>query len=367
MQRRTILLMMAAGLLLETSARADVPAGYKGKPFDPAVAGGVGIIPPTVKAGPYVIPGRLDFINYDLGGQPVAYSVVHHETKNGAGYRTDDPVATFSLTAQSKMDVWYDTGGALDGTFYPSATTADFYDGALDANDYFNYTVDVQTAGTYTLSTTFASGNGPPGGEGGDGTMGLQISVNGTMMVDWKDSFPGFATKANYHNWKPYPAFATLALDKGLQVLKFQCTANHLNLDYVQFALVGADAGASPDAPTAGDGGALDASGAAGDATGTAGASGAAGAAVGAAGGGVGSAGAGGESGAAGAVGGGGGGTAGAPAKSSKGGGCSYAPSSKPPTGGGLVIVALIAIVGSRARRRRVRGTSRGAITPTTF
>jgi hypothetical protein len=164
---------------------------------------------------------------------------VHHETKNGAGYRTDQPVATFSLTAQSKMDVWYDTGSALDGTFYPSAATADFYDGALDANDYFNYTVDVQTAGTYTVSTTFASGNGPAGGEGGDGTMGLQLFVNGSMMVDWKDSFPSFATKANYHNWKPYPAFATLTLDKGLQVLKVQCTANHLNLDYLQFALAG--------------------------------------------------------------------------------------------------------------------------------
>ena len=370
MQRRTILLIVAAGLLLETSARADVPAGYKGKPFDPAVAGGAGIIPPTVKAGPYVIPGRLDLINYDLGGQPVAYSVVHHETKNGAGYRTDVPVATFSLTAQSKMDVWYDTGGALDGTFYPSATTEDFYDGALDANDYFNYTVDVQTAGTYTLSTTFASGNGPPGGEGGDGTMGLQISVNGTMMVDWKDSFPNFATTANYHNWKPYPAFATLTLDKGLQVLKFQCTANHLNLDYVQFALAGADAGASPDAPTDADGGAADASGAAGEATGTAGASGAAGSTVGAAGaggGGVSVGGAGGESGAAGASGG-VAGFAGAPAKSSSGGGCSYALSSERPGGSGaLVLGALIALVGLRARRRRVSVTSDVTITNTTF
>jgi hypothetical protein len=361
-QRRTILVMMAAGLLLGTSARADVPAGYKGKPFDPAVAGGAGIIPATVKAGPYVIPGRLDFVNYDLGGETVAYSVDHHETKNGAGYRTDVPVATFSLTAQSKMDVWYDTGGALDGTFYPSATTEDFYDGALDANDWFNYTVDVQTAGTYTLSTTFASGNGPPGGEGGDGTMGLQISVNGTMMVDWKDSFPDFATKANYHNWKPYPAFATLTLDKGLQVLKFQCTANHLNLDYVQFALAGADGGASPDA-AADDGGAPDASGAGEEVAGAGGAAGATAGASGAAGAVVGGAGAGGESGAAGPS-----SVAGAAAKSSSGGGCSYAPSSESQGGSAaLVIGGALAIVGRRARRRRASAARVAAIATTTF
>ena len=233
---------LAAGLLLTSArhARASVPAAYTGKPFDPAVAGGAGIIPAGVKAGPYVIPGRLDFENYDMGPEGVTYSQNHHETKNGAGYRTDVPTATFSLTAQSKSDVWFQTGTAMDGMAYPSATTSDFYVSALDANDWFDYTVDVQTAGTYALSSTWATGNGPPGGEGGDGTLGLEVSVNGTTSASWNASFPDFATTASYHNWKPYPAFATLTLEAGLQLLTFKCTANHLNLDYVEFALVGA-------------------------------------------------------------------------------------------------------------------------------
>src|SRR5271166_2742674 len=97
---RSALVLFIAGSLppfvLEASARADVPVGYKGKPFDPALAGGVGHIPPTVKAGPYPIPGRLDFINYDLGGEMVAYHAGDHITNNGTesvklalGYRTD--------------------------------------------------------------------------------------------------------------------------------------------------------------------------------------------------------------------------------------------------------------------------------------
>jgi hypothetical protein len=105
---------------------------------------------------------------------------------------------------------------------------------------------------------------------GGMGEMGLQISVNGTQQVDWTATFPDYQTKANYHFWKPYPNFATLTLEAGLQVIKVQLTASHLNLDYIEFALVGPDAGAAGAAGAA-DGGA-GASGAAGT-PGTAGAS----------------------------------------------------------------------------------------------
>lgn len=189
--------------LIAASARADIPAGYAGKPFDPAVAGGVGKIPPTVKAGPYPIPGRIDVVNYDLGGVNVAYNSGLHETNHGGnGYRTDTPAPTLCVTSQADKDVWYDTGAGLDGTFYPTATTQDFYVGAVQIGDWFNFTVNVLTSGTYSLSSTWATGNGPPGGEGGDGTMGLQVFVNGTMAATWNAIFPNYETEASYHNWR---------------------------------------------------------------------------------------------------------------------------------------------------------------------
>jgi len=239
-------------LFVATPGRADVPAGYEGKPFDPAAAGGVGKIPATVKAGPYPIPGRIDFINYDLGGLNVGYFTTDHITNNGSesiklalGYRNDAPTATLCLSNQVEKDDWYQTGMAsLDGTFFPSATTADYYIGAVRPGDWFNYTVDVQSAGTYQLSSTWASGNGPPGGEGGDGAMELQVFVNGVMKADWKATFPNYQTQATFHNWMPFPNFATITLDAGLQVIKLQSVDPHLNLAYVQFDLLGADAGA---------------------------------------------------------------------------------------------------------------------------
>ena len=265
--RGAFALLTAGSLLLYTegAGRAAVPVGYKGKPFDPAVVGGAGKIPPTVLAGPYPIPGRIDFINYDMGGENVAYKCGDHITNNGSesiklalGYRTDAPTATLCLTNQVEKDSWYQTGTALDGTFFPSPTTADYYIGAVRPGDWFNYTVDVRTAGMYTLSSTWASGNGPPGGEGGNGAMELQVYVNNVMMTDWKATFPNYQTAATFHNWMPFPNFATIALDAGVQVIKLQSVDAHLNLAYVQFALVsdgGVDDGGASSDGGSGDGG----------------------------------------------------------------------------------------------------------------
>lgn len=261
---------VAAGLALSPvrATHADIPAGYLGKPFDPALAGGAGIIPPTVQAGPYPVPGRLDLANYDLGGDGVGYHAeAHYTTKDGDGYRTDRPTATMCLTITTKPDLWYDTGtAAKDGAFYPTDGVQDFYIGSVHPNDWFNYTIDVKTAGMYTLSSSFATGNGPPGGEGGDGEMQLLISVNGVQQADWKATFPDYQNKANFHNWKPYPAFAMLSLEAGLQVIQFKAPFKHLNLDYVQFDLVGGEGngGGSGTSGGATAGGAASTAGAAG-------------------------------------------------------------------------------------------------------
>jgi hypothetical protein len=241
-----------------SSASADIPAGYKGLPFDPKVAGGP-TIPPNIQAGPYTIPGRLDFINYDMGGDGVGYHAGDHITNNGSesvklalGYRSDAPTATLCLTNPIEKDDWYMTSPTLDGTPFPSATTADYYMGAIQVGDYFNFTVNVLTSGTYSLSSTWASGNGPPGGEGGDGAMGLQVFSNGVQLGSWSATFPNYETEANFHNWMAFPNFATVTLQAGIQVIKLQSTTKHLNTAYVVFALVQGDGGLDSGGSTAG-------------------------------------------------------------------------------------------------------------------
>jgi hypothetical protein len=377
-------------LLAGSSARAEIPATYKGTPFNTATAGGTKL-PATVKSGPYTLPGRLDFINYDMGGDGVGYHAGDHIAKGGAGYRVDGQTATLSWTGQCIpnvgnapcMNVWYDTSATLDGTVYPTPTTTDFTIGAVQVGDYFNFTVNVTTAGTYALSSTWASGAGDPGGEGGDGTMGLDVFSNGTKLGTWSAVFPNFNQTADFHHWKAYPNFAMVTLAAGPQVIKLQSKTKHLQLDYVQFDLVGADGGVTPTdagAPTdggaGGAGGAAGATGAAGSgatgaagsgATGTAGSGatgGAGGGATGAGGGGSGTGGSGvsgtggtGTTGAAGT----GGGTAGngAPA-ATKSGGCSLSAfNASGPAGsaGSFLAVAAMALglIGRSRRRARRR------------
>jgi hypothetical protein len=330
-------------------------------PFDPAVVGGAGKIPTSVKAGPYAIPGRLELENYDMGGEGVAYHAnSHYTTKNGDGYRVDRPTATMCMTDVSRTDLWYDTGTALDGQMYPNATDHDFYIGSIHPGDWFYYTVDVKTAGTYSVSSTFSTGNGPPGGEGGDGSMEMKISVNGTMQADWKTVFPNEATSANYHNWKPYPNFAKVTLEAGPQLIRIDLAYQHLNLDYLDFQLMGADGGvADGGGGSVGSTGAAGTTGAAGSTAnggtsgggagpasagdaGSSGTSGAGGTATGAAG----------SSGAGGTAGAGTGGSTGGSKGAKSSGGCAYAVSS-PKAGSALAGVLLLACAIAARRRRR--------------
>jgi hypothetical protein len=250
--RRAFGSVVALGVFFSFSAfaRADIPAGYKGTPFDPAVAGGPKL-PPGTKGGPYTIPGRLDFVNYDMGGDGVGYHVSEHAQRGGTGYRIDTPTATLSLTSDciangggpACKNVWYDTSPTLDGTIYPTPTTADFNLGAIHTGDWFNFTVNVETTGSYSLSSTWATGSGPPGGEGGNGDIGLSVFSNSTKLTTWSAVFPNFNTTADYHHWKAYPSFATVMLTAGPQVIQLQAGATALQLDYVQFALVTGDSG----------------------------------------------------------------------------------------------------------------------------
>jgi hypothetical protein len=256
----------AWGVVVSSSAlaRADIPVGYKGTPFDPAVAGGPKL-PPGTQGGPYAIPGRLDFVNYDLGGDGVGYHVSEHAQRGGAGYRIDVPTATLSLTSDcisngggpACQNVWYDTSPTLDGTIYPTPTTADFNIGAVHTGDWFNFTVNVGTTGTYSLSSTWATGSGPPGGEGGNGDIGLSVFSNNTKLATWTAVFPNFDTTADYHHWRAYPNFATVTLTAGPQVIELLSEATALQLDYVQFSLVTDDGGLAASGSAVSDASAL--------------------------------------------------------------------------------------------------------------
>src|SRR5258707_15897685 len=66
-------------------------------------------------------------------------------------------------------------------------------------------------------------------------------------------------TTGGYHNWVPFPNYAMVQLDQGIQVMKFQSVVEHLNWDYIQFSLVLPDGGVDDGDPDGGTAGGIDA------------------------------------------------------------------------------------------------------------
>lgn len=230
-------------------ARADIPAGYTGTPY---------------KGTPWPIPGRIEIENFDLGGYDVGFKTEHRTMSapigcSGGDYRTDADQPTMCKTNQGN-----EVDKLSDDTLYPSAANpVSYYIGAVRPNDWWQITVNVKTAGTYKLSTTWASDADK---------IDVTLFFNGVQKLKHNTNGTG-----GYHKWVAGPLFAEVQLDAGVQVLRFQTTREHVNADYVQFSLVtpgGLDDGSGDTgAGGAGTGGAAN-GGAAGSAGASAGSSG---------------------------------------------------------------------------------------------
>ncbi|HTM45142.1 MAG TPA: hypothetical protein VL137_09325, partial [Polyangiaceae bacterium] len=233
----TVPLLLGVSLvcLFPKTASAAVPATYTGTPY---------------MGTPWPIPGRIDFENYDDGGENVAWRVDDSTANFGVGgcqgndYRTELPHPQICKSNAAEGDVY--SAGPMVGQPYALGS---LYIGYTHGADWVKMTVDVKTAGTYVLSSTWGS---EPSGAG---AIHFQILMNDVMKADVSLDGTG-----GYHNWVVYDNFAMVDLDAGVQVLQFAPKSMHLNYDYIQFSLMlpggGVDPGGTGGAGGAGSGGA---------------------------------------------------------------------------------------------------------------
>jgi hypothetical protein len=196
----------------------------------------------------------------DLGGIGVAWDVDHHrpEEASGADYRADDmdlpnicKTNKFLEDGTWSEDFWDEASG---GGRYPSeAEPYVYYMGFAHVGDWVRVTVDVQQAGTYNVSSSWACANIDCGcsiwfNDGSDPT-GPEHGINKSGVVD-------LLGKNDYHIWSAFPNFAQVELTAGPQLMTFQVeNADHLQYGYLQFDLVGGGAGGAGGAGNAGAGG----------------------------------------------------------------------------------------------------------------
>lgn len=147
------------------------------------------------------IPGTVEAENYDTGGQGVAYNV---SSVNGSGsYRAD----TVDLESTS------DTSGAYDL-------------GWTSGGQWFRYTVNVASAGTYTVGLRIASPSGVTGALHLSNAAGSNLS--GSVDLPATGGWQTWAT-----------VNSTITLPAGSQVLTLNQDNGGWNINYLTFTAAG--------------------------------------------------------------------------------------------------------------------------------
>ena len=170
-------------------------------------ASSVGSVARAATEGPYggtaaAVPGAVQAENYDTGGQGVAYNV---SSVNGSAnsYRSDGV----------DLEPTSDTGGGDDV-------------GWTGTGQWFNYTVDVATAGTYTVGLRLAAPNAV--------TDALHIANSGGTNLS------GDVNVASTGGWQTWATTtATVTLPAGVQTLTIYQDNGGWNINYLTFASSG--------------------------------------------------------------------------------------------------------------------------------
>ena len=143
----------------------------------------------------WAIPGTIQAENFDLGGETVAYHDAEAANQGGQ-YRTADGVDIEAST---------DTGGGYNV-------------GWTQANEWVEYTVNVASAGNYTLMERVASGSA---------TGQFRVEFNGLDKT-------GVITVPNTGGWQTWQNLnQTVSLSAGVQIMRVYFTGNDANLNYL--------------------------------------------------------------------------------------------------------------------------------------
>ncbi|WP_432992543.1 galactose-binding domain-containing protein [Dactylosporangium sp. CA-233914] len=193
-----------SGLKAGASAYLNNSAGFAATLSGNSWQGGGGPVQAPYGGTPAAIPGTVQAENYDTGGPGLAYNVT---SVNGSanGYRAD------GVDLESTSD----TGGGYNL-------------GWTSGGQWFKYTVDVATAGQYTLSLRVAAPSAVTGALHLAGASGANLTgaVNIPATGDWQA-------------WST--ATATLTLPAGQQVFTLAQDTGGWNLNSLQFTAGGAN------------------------------------------------------------------------------------------------------------------------------
>ncbi len=196
---------------LAPSALAGIPAGYQGKPYQ----------------SPQVLPGKLELAWYDRGGEGVAY---HDTTPENEGaklnrtpghWRPGVPESVAFFRADEGVDISYTKDWAdFNHPNKVDPPVNQLYLGWEDDGEWTHYTVQVNRAGRYRITTIY-----------GYRDNGAELWLDGKKVLDLK--LP--ENTGGFHNWTQARLGEITIAEPGLHLLQFNYNkgANWAFLDFL--------------------------------------------------------------------------------------------------------------------------------------
>lgn len=227
MSRKYLVLCLMAASMAVTAFSQSFLSQYKGQPYHDS----------RYQGGAQKLPGRVLCAYYDLGGEGLAYHDADPQN-HGSGelnpadgsylheFRMHEGVDTSFTKFDNKPDQVDDN--PFDRVVPPRGL---LYVGWTEPGEWFNITVDVAQAGTYTADLLYTSNRGGTisiGVNEKDATasLGIASTYDSADPVAWRQ----------WHHWNLAPKLFKLRLDKGKNVLTVHIlTQGQMNLAYFDF------------------------------------------------------------------------------------------------------------------------------------
>jgi hypothetical protein len=203
---------------------SDFLAAYKGTPFHDGKYHG----------GAQAIPGRVQCAYYDLGGEGVAYHDTTPKNLGSGGLNPADGSYLNEFRMGEAVDISYTKfHDAIDNNPYNVVAPEEnqLYVGWTEPGEWFNITVNVAQAGTYSADLLYTSNRGGTisidvNGAPSTGPLTIASTSNPAEPIAWRQ----------WHHWNVMKKLVRLNLAAGKNVLTVRIlTEGNMNLAYFDF------------------------------------------------------------------------------------------------------------------------------------
>ena len=205
-------------------SRKDFLKSYRGIPFEDS----------RYHGGAQKIPGKVECAYYDRGGEGVAY----HDSdakNNGSGALNPADGSYFNeFRKEEGVDISYTKfHDQIDNSPYEVVQPPEnqLYVGWTEPGEWFNLTVNVSRAGTYTADLLYTSNRGGAisldvNGKPATPPLTVQTTFNSADPIAWRQ----------WHHWNVMHDLAHLRLHAGVNVLTVHIVAGgNMNLAFFEF------------------------------------------------------------------------------------------------------------------------------------